>query len=171
VLKDEFPTPSATPYGTNQGGQKAGHARPSIETHFRQLATSAPAGECFSTPTREDGERGGKPRTREGGPDLTSQLATFPSPAAGDAESHMRYPRGNPSLEATLWATATSSNGGEAKSAGYSSPTWTPGETLADQVGTSSKLALNAEWVCALMGFPPGWADLPAILRYRRQDS
>jgi hypothetical protein len=104
-----YPTPTATAYGTNAGGQNPGPARPSIERLLLEQQRSATAGELYSTPT--------------------------------------------------------SSNGGEAKSMGYhNSPGWIP-STLADQVGTSPKLALNPGWVEHLMGFPPGWTDLPVELR------
>lgn len=110
-----YPTPTATAYGTNAGGQKPGPARPSIERLLLEQHSSATAGELYSTPT--------------------------------------------------------ASSGGEAKSMAYGKPGWNSAPTLADQIGTSSKLALNPAWVEHLMGFPPGWTDQPAILRYRRADS
>jgi hypothetical protein len=169
VLREEnFPTPTATPYGSNQGGEKPGPARLSIERHFRQLESCGPDGALFSTPTRSDGASGGKDRRKEGGPDLTAQLENFPTPGASDSESVKTFARGNPSLETAvgeMFSTPTSSNGGEARAMGYSSPKWNPCPTLADQIGVTSRSerCLNPDWVALLMGFDAEWANQPPI--------
>lgn len=50
-----YPTPTATAYGTNAGGQNPGPARPSIERLLLEQQRSETGGALYSTPTASNG--------------------------------------------------------------------------------------------------------------------
>jgi hypothetical protein len=106
-----YPTPTATAYGTNAGGQNPGHARPSIERLLLEQQRSETAGEpCWPTPTGKDAHSSG--------------AVGYNNPKAGAGTL----------TDATVRASPH-----------------------------SAALCLNPEWVEHLMGFPPGWTDLPVL--------
>lgn len=125
------PTPSASSYGSNQGGS-AGRMGPVRHS----LASMAKTG-MWPTPQAVDGTRGTvgnalarkAAKGRTNGISLPDAVRLWPTPAARDGKD-----RGN--------FTIRTREGGQ----GLSLPMTVGGQ-------------LNPEWVEALMGFPPGWTD------------
>lgn len=116
----------------------------------------------YPTPAARDIKGRDRPE-RQGGQGLESSLVE-------PAEARTGIPRAERLLleqqrsetSGALYSTPTASNGGEAKSMGYSnSPKWKSAATLADQLRTTPMFCLNPPWVEHLMGFPPGWTDSP----------
>jgi hypothetical protein len=78
-----LPTPSASPYGSNQSPSPRASVRLSLESMARRGV--------WPTPRATDGDRGGRG-------DLLHVVRAWPTPAAADAKGALRYSRGNPSL-------------------------------------------------------------------------
>ena len=136
-----LPTPSATPYGSNQSPSPGAAVRPSLEKIARM----------WPTPTVNDSRNGAnrtsarKPGSKHhDGVTLVDAVRLWPTPGArlGDA-------RGMPSKRLALERLRTRKN-------------------LDDAVAASSERdpddpsggRLNPTWVEWLMGFPLGWTDL-----------
>jgi hypothetical protein len=81
--RNEYPTPSATPYGTSQNEGQVPHARPTAGTP--SLDTWAAK---WPTPRATDPKSGTMPKlnTKEG-ENLTRSAAQWPTPTAGDAKA------------------------------------------------------------------------------------
>lgn len=148
-----FPTPSATSYGSNQGGTagRTGPVRPSLETMARQG--------MWPTPTVSESTGAGQAPQKQGGMNLRTAVELFPTPTNSMitlAEMNQARFAGNggkrpPYETAKDWATPTtrdhrSGKASEATTARNSRP-------LSEQVGGS----LNPTWVCWLMGWPLNW--------------
>jgi hypothetical protein len=138
--RGEYPTPSATPYGTSQNEGKVPHKRPtagtpSLETWARQLDW------LWSTPTASDGVGGPGHGAMEGGESLRTQASDWTTPTTQDAkneasESQRRRKGSALHIEAqdiSLHAT-----------------------TLI--CGPACRRSLSPLFVEALMGLPPRWS-------------
>ena len=154
--KAEYPTPSASPYGSSgngTGNNTVSRGRPSLETMFR-------------TPTATDATRGPHPtpNTKAGQHSLVTQVMQWPT------QENKAHPPLAAMVKRTAWPTPTA---GDAKSSGSRNLAGSKahaGVSLTDTVktgtstvprGTSTRpTALNPAWVEWLMGFPIGWTDL-----------
>lgn len=98
----------------------------------------------------------------------------WPTASAGDAENAACYARGNPSLVGAMYPTPTATTAYGTNSGGQNPGPARPSieRLLLEQQrfandgapwepGIFGHLALNPAWVEHLMGFPPGWTDLP----------
>jgi len=160
-----FPTPSATPYGTNQGGGmgRVGPARPS-------LSSMAKSG-MWPTPRASDAERGGRGELLhvvKGASGPRGRL--WPTPTAGDSKAsgsrNTPQSKGHSGTSLTDWVRG---DGGAGRTT-WASPSardWRSGAgrednghtpQLAEQVGGQ----LNPTWVEWLQGFPTGWTACDA---------
>ena len=181
--RNEYPTPSATPYGTSQNEGKVAHKRPTAGTP--SLETWA---KNWHTPVAGD--------ARGAGPDQHTQslgkdVKNWATPTAGDAARqwkpetfernrqrhaakgvNLHFPL---NLQARTWATPTA---GDAKASGSRNAPGSAahqGTSLTDQIrtgdsagrrdrptskdgsDTSQRAVLNPRFVEALMGLPLGW--------------
>lgn len=160
--RGEYPTPSATPYGTSQNEGSVEHDRPatkgtpSLSTWAAAGGpTAEPKGPAWPTPTHADHDRGGDyPR---GNPTLPKAAKTWPTPTArndtGASETETR--QGSPDLQtsAKKWATpqAHDHRGGAGTNSPFASlardarqwPTPTSGDEArsGSRVGSSSTKA------------------------------
>lgn len=171
----EYPTPSATPYGSNQGGQNPGPARPSLETWARDewptpqafdakdcdrspeaLARAKLIGGCsnlreiageWSTPRATDGEKGGPGQTVP----LCAQAGEWPTPSTRDGarQSPAELERNTPGLGAVAagseWPTPTS---GDYKASGSRNTEGSKahaGVSLSDMVATGDSTSGRAQ--------------------------
>jgi hypothetical protein len=91
---------------------------------------------------------------REGTPNLQTAVADWPTPKARDYRSASgNEDRHSPDLNvAALWATPRAIYGDH--------PGMTSQTHLTGQANEGKGGALNPDWVCALMNFPPGWLDI-----------
>lgn len=137
-----LPTPSATPYGSNQSPSPGAAIRPSLDS----MARSG----LWPTPKAADGERGGRgdllAMVRTG---RDSRRRRWPTPTTQDAEndggpSQLRRKTLPLNAAVKVWPTPTASRRSGLQSHGR---TAIPGQ-------------LNPTWVEWLMGFPLGWTDL-----------
>lgn len=127
----EWPTPTATPYGSNQGGENPGPKRPGLAALAKLQWPTPPAG---------DAGQSGVGQNRVGGPSLGEAVRTWPTPTCGDAKS--AGSRNTPDSEAhagTSLTDAVRQDGGS-------------GRLVAAP-------PLNPAWVELLQGFPAGWTD------------
>lgn len=67
--RNEYPTPSATPYGSSQNEGQISHKRATAGTPSLETWSGS-----WSTPCANDGARGGSDRDRQGGPSLRAQV-------------------------------------------------------------------------------------------------
>jgi hypothetical protein len=127
-----WPTPSATPYGNNQGGAagRVGKVRPSLDS----LASMWP------TPRASDGDKGGPNQTQKGKQALAS-VAYWATPTSRDWKDGL-----NPSM----MVPTNSLLGRQAVRVTL------PGQA---KTGRMSPRALNPRFVEWLMGWPLGWTD------------
>jgi len=141
-----WPTPSATPYGTNQGGGagRTGPVRPGVDSLAR----------AWPTPRASDGTKGG-PNQRGSAGDLMlpSAAVQWPTPSARDwrsglasEETHARNsrPLNEVASRASLQVPTTRTPGVESSPVAPISP------------------QLNPAFVEWLMGWPEGWT-LPYV--------
>lgn len=162
----QFPTPSATSYGSSGNG--TGN---NIESRGRpSLATMARTG-MWPTPLATDA-KGAQPLDRDPrhGDKLATAVKRWPTPVRSDADRGPTvYSRGNPGLlmAARRWPTPTA---GDAKGSGSRNLEGSKahaGVSLTDafRAGTSTQPRsehevtgqLNPTWVEWLMGFPGAW--------------
>lgn len=155
----EFPTPSATAYGSSgngSGNNTTSRGRPSLETMAARAMWPTPRAQDAKHSTPTDYEL-----NRDAAKDLlhVRVARVWPTPRATDGSHGGRVtPRkgreGGNLIEAvsarTIWPTPTARDAG--RGAGWDEP----GRPLSERVGG----ALNPTWVEWLMGFPPGWTDL-----------
>jgi len=163
-----LPTPAASSYGRNAGGQNPGKDRPSLETMARKG--------LLPTPTAGDGKSSGS-RNLEGskahkgtsltdyvkfGNSTTPRLWPTPRTITGGAESAERKQElgrtasGGGDLQAAvkMWPTPASRDHRHPNAKPYSERGGgKKGEQLPNAVGG----ALNPNWVEWLMGLPIGW--------------
>ena len=146
--RNEYPTPSATPYGTSQNEGKVAHKRPTAGTPG--LETWA---KNWPTPAATDW-KGESQFAKHGRPHRTSDaVANWATPTAGDAkQSGSRNAPGSAAHQGTsltdMIRTGDSSGrqGRATKTAG--APTSQP----------EVRRLLSPNFVEALMGFPVGWS-------------
>ena len=138
---DDWPTPSAEPYGTNQGGAagRVGPIRPSLDRLVRDWPTPRASENEQRTTKHPPSVADGHGRT------LAAEVLAWPTPCATDAKAA----------------------GGRNAATGATHP----GTSLTDAVvygggrhGRGRRsirgkrlVALNPAWVAQLMGFPDGW--------------
>jgi hypothetical protein len=135
-----LPTPSATSYGTNQGGRmgRVGPVRPSLQTMARQNFWPTPCTPNGGRVNRQEdiANKGSRADGRKVQVSLESAVK-WNTPTARDANSLKKVMRGKGSLE----------KGNEII------------QPLPVQVGGS----LNPTWVEWLMGWPLGWTSLEPL--------
>lgn len=140
--RGEYPTPTATPYGSGQNGTKQG--RPFNNAGTPSLHTWAKA---RPTPSATDWKGSSRVGQRRG--QLSEAILLWPSPTRSDARGSRRHGyRGSAHPGTTLL---------DAASGRLDLPMPKDGER------TPWPVALNPLFVEALMGFPAGWTgvDLP----------
>jgi len=185
--RGEYPTPSATEYGSSQNEGQVSHKRPTAGTP--SLFSWARA---WPTPLSRDARGPTKGRNAQGGEPLSSVARTWPTPKArlGDPKrgfpsasmAQIRLGAGRRNLEdavSAMWPTATAGDANSSGARGYgpiSKSTGRPrsegGTTLTDATcrsgrplpttcthGGECKLTLNPRFVEWLMGFPIGHTD------------
>lgn len=155
-----YPTPTASEYGTNQGGAagRTGPVRPSLSTMARNWPTPLSA---------DGGKHSPAVRHKGGNHTLTSAVATWPTPKANDAEKRGDFDETNPrnGLPAAVKA------GGPSTPPTYPTPTkagglggpGSSGRQGGENLRTNIGGQLNPEWVEWLMGWPLGWTDLKPL--------
>lgn len=169
-----WPTPTASAYGSNQGGAagRTGALRPSLDTTARAWATPTASGGGRSNPpgTTATGRR---PDGKKAQIDLSNQVKNWPTPRANQQQGGDRQKDGSitPNLLSCGrdWPTPKASDmdrgsGGSRKSpalpalidSGLRDKSQTDGETLTP---ASAQQHLNTTFVEWLMGFPPGWSS------------
>lgn len=181
-----WPTATAQQYGTNQGGAagRTGPVRPPMAT----IAKAA----TWVSPTAMDGNRSSMPpRPHDTGIPLSQQVVTaspWATPAARDYRSdrsqktseEMCGTKGRPlprqAIEASSWPTPHSSSstgpGRQGRQGGMNIQT-AAAISNGSSEPTEKRGALNPEFVCWLMGYPPEWVNCaPSAMpstRARRQ--
>lgn len=146
----EWPTPSAEPYGTNQGGGmgRVGPVRPGLDTLAREWAT----------PNAH--ERAQTPREVDHGIQLANQASVWSTPNAHDGRrpgADTESTQGaNLSRDASSWGTPRAR---DAKGVGYSDslPAQAIAQAGSDGSPQEGRPRLNPRFVEALMGFPQFW--------------
>ncbi len=176
-----LPTPTASRYGTNQGGGmgRVGPVRPSLESMGRtglwptptagdgargqnvydgkrgQSLIGAARGQMWPTPRANDAlKRGNIANDPRSG--LPAAVRHWPTPRANERGQHNSRDEGMALSRAVkLWPTPTASDatGGPA----YSKPPGRQGGFLLKEVVPGQ---LNPTWDEWLMGFPLGWTEL-----------
>lgn len=166
-----WPTATAQSYGSNRGGAAG---RTGLESLMRGEASAWP------TPTATDAKASGSAgysteSGRHAGTTLTDAVVRWPTPNVSDANGarspeqvaaiQERSGAGCSALrEAALWPTPTladrkgATKGANAQGGEPLSQAVKPWATPAHR---DDRGKLNADWVEALMGFPPGWTSLP----------
>ena len=140
--RGEYPTPSATPYGSSQNEGQIPHKRPTNGTPSLESWAGT-----WSTPKGSEEDRG-TDQKKQGGESPKQQVATWPTPTAGDSK-----------------ASRNKTSGRKAGSSHHDGVTLTDaiGEhsTRPDQPGTgrTSRPRLNPVFVENLMAWPLGWTD------------
>lgn len=179
--RGEYPTPTASRYGSSQNEGQVAHKRPTNGTP--SLDTWAAR---WATPTARD-PKGVDLPSRQGSPSLPTQVDRWPTPKAmsggpdqtrSEKLERGRTRSGGTCLQraATSWPTPTA---GDAKAAGSRRGQQTnanPGVSLTDAVRTGDDLGrlhretstdgpkprLNPQFVEWLMGLPKGWTTVSA---------
>lgn len=134
-----WPTASATPYGTNQGGGagRVGPVRPSLEGMARESWATASARDWRDGRASEETHAGNSRPLNE----QVTQLENFPTPKAADGRTKGTGGTADHGLDAMARA------------------------GLLDQESPSTtgkpRGCLNSAWVAQLMGFPQDWCELP----------
>ena len=185
--RGEYPTPSATDYGTSQNEGEVPHERPtagtpSLSTWARSLA---PNPEQWPTPTASRSNQLSRSHDRQGEPLLAGQaLKSWPTPTKQDGSNHgstSQQERNSKPLNALAasWPTPTAGDA-EASGSRNANPDSEahPGTSLTDATcraghqppttcthGGECKPALNPRFVEWLQGFPMGWTELTAESR------
>lgn len=157
-----LPTPSASPYGTNQSPSPGASVRPSLQTMARNA--------LWPTPIAADSSRGGGEATlryneRTGRRALKTEVRKFPIPTVldhkGSGQTGILRDRLDYAVErgATKSKTYPSPDVGMAKGRGVKS------------AAARSRLGgqLNPEWVEWLMGWPIGWTAFKPLAMDRFQ--
>lgn len=135
----EWPTPTAKPYGSNQGGSSGREGqpkRPSLEGAAREWPTPTARDWKSTQASPETHDRNARPLSEVAGLD-------WPTPKAVDG-----YPKGNA--------------GGNRKSPGLDAMARSgqlEGESCS--IPGNHRGSLNPDWVETLIGAPVGWTDLP----------
>jgi hypothetical protein len=141
-----LPTPAATSYGTNLGGEagRVGKEHPSLETMARRG--------LWPTPTAQDSSGSRRATARKdhwiSNPGTTLTDALWTTPTARDAQTLRKQARGSGSL---------ASGNQIIKPLGIQAWESEHGKEPLPQANGGQ---LNPTWVEWLMGFPPGWTDL-----------
>lgn len=156
-----LPTPTATSYGTNQGGAagRVGKVRPSLRTMAaRDMWPTPQAHDCHPGNPARVGRFG----TKHGGRNLNDEVAMWPTPRASDGEKggpNQRGRKGDLMLSSAVhrFATPQSRDHRTGQPARFENPDRT--KNLNDQIGGQ----LNPPWVEWLMGWPIGWTDLKPL--------
>lgn len=146
--RNEYPTPSATPYGTSQNEGKVAHKRPTAGTPG--LETWA---KNWPTPAATDW-KGESQFAKHGRPHRTSDaVASWATPTAGDAKQRgaAGYPTdGKRNAGTTLTDMVSGPRGPLGRK------TKTAGEPTSQP---EVRRLLSPNFVEALMGFPVGWSS------------
>ena len=185
----EYPTPSATPYGSSQNEGKVAHKRPTNGTP--SLETWAKGWEVPQgppTPRKQAGESDAaywermetEDRGHRKGPQWPTPRALSGGPESAERKQELgRTKSGGGYLQAAAqsWATPTA---GDSKASGSRTTEDSkahPGTSLTDQIhgsssgrpaqtsakpGPESRPRLNPRFVEGLMGLPPGWTTATA---------
>lgn len=149
-----YPTPVATAYDSNVGGAagRVGPVRYSLEGMARRG--------LMPTPVAADkkGARGRRSReaTRHAGERLTDAARVLPTPTAADGTSGSggSTRQGAPALRDIVPTIVK----GDARGAGPGQHTASLGRSASrGEFGGRASGALSPEFVCRLMGYPPGW--------------
>lgn len=149
VAKRWWPTPSATSYGTNQGGAagRTGKVRPSLDTMVRDV--------MWSTPTTRDWKDGACADANVPTNGLLGRQTArwWPTPTVGDSKASgaAGYQTETRHVGTTLTDAAVAPRGPLAQT------TPPAGETISPSTPTAPR-RLNPRFVEALMGWPSGWA-------------
>lgn len=134
----EWPTPTAEPYGSNQGGSAGREGqpkRPSLEGAAREWPTPTARDWRSTQASPETHGKNARPLSEVAGLD-------WPTPKEADGRSKGNAgDRKSPGLDALA-------RSGQLDAENLSTPGSRPG-------------SLNPDWVEALMGAPPGWTALP----------
>jgi hypothetical protein len=157
-----LPTPSASSYGSNQGGAgRVGPVRHSLQSMARHG--------LWPTPTRQDAANDGGPSQFERNSlPLNAAVKTWPTPKATDADKGGRgdllaQVRTGKDSRRKNWPTPTSSN---RDSAGGSSS-----RAKQKRDGTYISGQLNPTWVEWLMGFSLGWTVCEPLVTHSSRRS
>ena len=173
--ESDWPTPTASDYGSSQNGICAG--KPSGGTP--PLSTLART--TWATPTCSDAHGAtAEPRDRRNGAMLCGQ-AVWPTPLSSDEGPKMQgearpHGVGNPNLPmaASMWSTACTTDAASSGRATTTTDVMHPGTSLTDAMRSSFSITdgrpvpptkkggrggmvLDPRFVEALMGFPDGW--------------
>lgn len=172
--RNEYPTPSATPYGSSPNEGQISHKRATVETWAGSWSTprandAEKRGDVsndprhglvgqsahWSTPRASDGARGGGDRDRQVGPSLRAQVrGEWPTPRAAHGAGQSDDLRGGRSLDVIAtsahWPTATV---GDSRASGGRNECENAnnGTTLSDLVRGRGRL--NWRFVAWLMGW------------------
>ena len=163
VAQAMLPTPSATSYGSNQGGAagRVGKVRPSLDTMARKG--------MWPTPRANDPEKRGNFNPYDPRTGLAGAVKLWPTPTANcsTGAGHGGRDGGLKLQTAVAFAKPTSRDW----RSGKASPETMAKNSrpLSEQVGGS----LNPTWVEWLMGFPLGWtvcepSETPSSRRSRK---
>lgn len=156
-LRAMLPTPSASSYGTNQGGGmgRVGPIRPSLQTMARRG--------LWPTPTVQDSANDGGPAQFErNSVPLNAAVKNWPTPSAANSRGSSGGNRAADLRNAVRpWPTPTARlgtpRGAQAKR--YSDPRRS--NDLDDAVAaTGTTGQLSPAWVSVMMGFPPHWTEV-----------
>jgi hypothetical protein len=192
VSQDEA---NATLWATPRAEHDSGRHRGIADTLHSQIKEVAR--DYWLSPTAEDAGRMGSPEwaarwvSGEVIPETqqrlrTQVLAVWPTPSVGDVTGSRTVPAGTTAsgrrpdgkkaqigLQTAVrsdreWSTAHDAKHATCPPAAMNRNS----DDLAVQSGASKAAPLNADWVGCLMGFPPGWTDVPAIknLRPKKQN-
>ena len=174
--RNEYPTPSATPYGTSQNEGKVAHKRPTagtpgLETWAKNWPTAGAnywkgsfqpgqrrgqlyeaAEQKWATPTAHDGRRPGADVHSTQGNNLSRDTANWATPTAGDAKQSgaAGYPTDSKRNAGTTLTDMVSGPRGP-----LGRKTKTAGEPTSQP---EVRRLLSPNFVEALMGFPVGWS-------------
>lgn len=182
--RGEYPTPSATPYGTSQNEGQVPHKRPTAGTP--SLETWAKG---WPTPRAEDSESSGARRSRGVEDTLTETTRAWPTPAARDWKGSSQSGQRRGQLDEAAeqhWPTPTASDASGAGSRNTVTSKAHAGVSLTDAVLTGGSTGrqgsdrrssppvltisscgpecspkhrrLNPAFVEMLMGWPTGWS-------------
>jgi hypothetical protein len=161
-----LPTPTASYYGTNSGGENPGHARPSLWAIARSGLWPTPLASDAKRSRTRAGSRIEARRKDRRGLDLATEVEVrrlWPTPMASDATrgsgSTFGHGESNPSLPLAvkLWPSPTASDSRSSRRDGYML-TGHPGTTLTDAADPGGAGKLSPAWVEWLMGWPIGWS-------------
>ena len=174
--RGEYPTPTASRYGSGQNGTKNG--RPFNNAGMPSLDTWA--ARMWPTPSATDWKGSSRLGQRRG---QLSEAVLWPTPTVSDCKGGAKFGQANVKSQsahglaatAAMWPTPTRSDASDSRRHGHML-SGHPGTTLLDAASsrldmptppagtrTAWPVVLNPRFVEALMGFPDGWTsvDLP----------